>query len=33
MKPIFDKRFIDRPEKLDRRKARQAKSRHLAMAS
>lgn len=32
MKPVFDKRFIDRPEKLDRRKARRAKAQRLMFA-
>lgn len=33
MKPIYDKRFIERPEKLERRKARRDKSFRLALAA
>lgn len=33
MKPVFDKRFIERPEKLDRRKARRNKSMRFALAA
>jgi hypothetical protein len=33
MKPIYDKRFIDRPEKLERRKARRDKSQRFQLAA
>lgn len=33
MKPVFDKRRVDRPEKLERRRARRDKSIRFAMAS
>lgn len=33
MKAIWDKRFIEKPDKRDRRKARRAKSLHYSMAA
>lgn len=33
MKAIYDKRFIEKPDKRDRRKARRDKSQRLALAA
>lgn len=33
MRAVFNKRFIDRPEKLERRKARRNKAQRFALAA